>query len=157
MTIEAPTLAPALYKRHHWCPDVFRGTNPPHSIDWGPHLAPCHGPSSGLHRRRRLSPPQGRTWGWQLQPWRFHQPGWQPELAIILQPLDRHHLHVDGSGPQYLPPSSTGSLDDATLHPASTPAYGDPHHDTLVPVRWRLGPNLSRRRLQHDGVGSTTL
>jgi hypothetical protein len=50
-----------------------------------------------------------------------------------------------------------GSPDGTTLRPASAPAYGDPHHDTLVPVRWRLGPSFSCRRLQHYGVGSTTL
>jgi hypothetical protein len=27
-----------------------------------------------------------------------------------------------------------------TTRPASSPASGDPHHDSLVPVRWRLGP-----------------
>jgi hypothetical protein len=44
--------------------------------------------SSGFHRRRRPSPPQGRTRGWQLHLLRFHRPGWRPGLPVVLQPLD---------------------------------------------------------------------
>jgi hypothetical protein len=31
------------------------------------------------------------------------------ELAVVLQPVDRHHLHVVGSGPQRLPSSDAGT------------------------------------------------
>jgi hypothetical protein len=42
-----------------------------------------------------------------------------------------------------------------SITPALAPAYGDPCHDTLVPVRWRLGPILSHRHIQHHGASST--
>jgi hypothetical protein len=107
------------------------GARPPHSVDRGPRSTPCHGPcgpSSGFHHRRWPSPSQGRTWGWQLHPWRFHRLGWQQGLAVILQPLDRHHLHVAGSGPQCLPSSNdcAGSPNCAPYSTPSSRAYGLP-------------------------------
>jgi hypothetical protein len=95
--------APLLVLRH------LSGAKPPHSVDRGPRSTPCRGPcgpSSGFHRRRQPSPSQWWTWGWQLHPWRFHRLGWQQGLAIILQPLDCHHFHVAGSGPQCFPSSN---------------------------------------------------
>jgi hypothetical protein len=86
-----------LWPRHStappWCSGVFRGTGPPYSVDRSPRTPPCRGPcglSSSFHHQRRLSPPQGRAWGRQLHPWRFHRPGWQAGLAVILQSLDWH-------------------------------------------------------------------
>jgi hypothetical protein len=57
------------------------------------------------------SPPQGRARGWRLHPRRFHWLG----LAVLLQSLDRNHLHVAGSGPECLPSSGAGSPDCAPL------------------------------------------
>jgi hypothetical protein len=76
---------------------------------------------------------------------RFTTPGPAPSPCGVRPPM--HRVLRRGAG----------SPNGTTLRPASAPAYGDPHHDTLVPVRWRLGPSFSCRRLQHYGVGSTTL
>jgi hypothetical protein len=91
-------------------------------------------------------------------------------LAVVLQPLDRHHLHVAGPGPQHFPSSGAGagspdyaahqwhaSIWRATSDPAPAPAFGAVYHDTMVPVRCRLGPYRLRLRLrlQHHGFGPT--
>jgi hypothetical protein len=157
-------LRPGTLQRYHWCSSVFQGIGPSYFVDRGPRSSSCRGPLFGFHRRRRSSPPKWRTRGWQLHPWRFHRPGWQPRLTIVLQPLERKHLHVARSSPQCLMSSGAGSPDCAPLRrtfvvcllhaslrrapddPGSAPAptSGDPHHDFLVPARWRLGPSLSR-------------
>jgi hypothetical protein len=126
---------------------------------------PC-GPSSGFHRRRRSSFPQGQLRGWRLHPSLSLRPGWRPGVAVILQPLDRDHLHVARSGPECLSSSVAGPSDSASLRRASdaslrraiddsgstlAPAAGDPHLDALVPAGWRMGLCLPRRRLQHHG------
>jgi hypothetical protein len=88
-------------------------------------------------------------------------------LAVVLQPLDRHHLHVSGLGPQRLPSSgaSAGSpdyaarLQHASIRCATTdsgPSYETIYHDTMVLICCWLGPCRPRLRLQHHGVGSTT-
>jgi hypothetical protein len=103
--------------------------------------------------------------------------GWWPGLAVVLHPLDRHLLHVVGLVPQCLSSSgaSAGSLDYATLqrtsvaylrhasirHAPNDPTFGsaykDIYHDTMVPIRWRMGPSCPRSRIQHHGIGSTIL
>jgi hypothetical protein len=97
MTHEAPTPAPALYSTTLGARDL---RSAPYCVS--------SGPSSTVHHRRRPSPPQGRTWGRRLLSWRSHRPG-GAELAVVLQPVDRHHLHVVGSGPQRLPSSGAGT------------------------------------------------
>lgn len=63
-------------------------------------------------------------------------------MAVVLQPLDRVHLHVAAPGTGCLPALSSNpgppdgvSLRRATNDSGSTlaPAYRDPHPDTLVP------------------------
>jgi hypothetical protein len=51
-----------------------------------------------FHHRQWPSPSQRRRFLTR----RYHLPGRWPELAVDLQPLDRHHLHVDGSDPRCL-------------------------------------------------------
>jgi hypothetical protein len=80
-------------------------------------------------------------------------------MAVILQPLDRDHLHVAGSGPECLPSYDASSLDHAALLRtgiasfALAPAPGDPHPDSLVPDGWRMGPCLPRHHFKHHGDG----
>jgi hypothetical protein len=87
-------------------------------------------------------------------------------VAVVLQPLDRYHLHVSGSGHGCLlavsssasPPICTilqFALDDPSFAPA--PASGDTYSDTLVSAGWRVGLSLPRRRLQHHGDDTTFL
>jgi hypothetical protein len=58
-------------------------------------------------------------------------------MAVILQPLDRDHLHVAGPGPECLPSSSAGPPDCASLRRASaTPTTPTPPQ--LPP----LGPGM---------------
>lgn len=84
-----------------------------------------------------------------------HRPQRQAAVAVILQPLDRDHLHVAGldQGCFFAMSPTTGSPDDALLRSPSTfsgsstlliagsaspPAPRDPCLDTLVPLarRW---------------------
>jgi hypothetical protein len=120
------------------------GVGPSYSIDRAPHspsyCGPCD-PSSGCQCRRRPSPLQGRTRGWQLHLWRFHRPGWRPGLVVTLQPLDRNHLHVAGSGPECLPSSGAGSPYCAPYCSHRTPTYDIPPYD--VPPTIQAPPQLS--------------
>jgi hypothetical protein len=136
MAFEAPTPAPVLYST---TPGTQAspgggGGGPPRSIDRDPRsVSHCgsYGPSSAFHHLRCPSPTQGRTWGRRLLSWRFHRPGWRPELAVVLQPLDRHHLHVAGSSPQRLPSSGAGAalLTTPSYCTPTLPAYGMPSYD----------------------------
>jgi hypothetical protein len=126
------------------------GAGPPRSVD--PRSAPCYasyGPSSAYHRRRWPSPLQGRTWGRRLLSWRFHRPGRRPELVVVLQPLDRHHLHVVGSGPNASRPPVPAPALLTTLH-----AYGMPPYGVPPPTPARLSSRLRGRLPRHHGPRS---
>jgi hypothetical protein len=131
---------------------------PPHLVCRAPHSPSHRDPPSRFHHRRRPSPSpsQGRSWGWQFLVRRYHRPGRRPTLAIILQPLDRHHLHVVGSDSRCLSPSGSGvgppdhatclrraTIWCATDDPDTTSAlaYGAIHHNTMLPVCRRLDAN----------------
>jgi hypothetical protein len=170
MTFEAHTPAPALNSTTPGT-QASPGGRPAALRRPGPTL----GPLLRLLRALISIPPptvavalQGRTWGRRLLSWRFHRPGRRPELVVVLQPLDQHHLHVVGLGPQRLPSSSAGSPDYAARlrhasirratsdpGPASAPASGVVYHDIMVLVHCRLGPYRPRLRLQHHGFGPT--
>jgi hypothetical protein len=147
MVFEATTrlqssTAPPLAPRRLW------GAGPPCSIDQDPCSVPhcgSYGPSSAFHHRQRSPPPQGRTWGQRLLSWRFHRPRWQLELVVVLQPLDRHHLHVAGSSPQHLPSSGAGAGALLTMLSYGTPtppAYGMPPYSVppTTPAPTALSP-----------------
>jgi hypothetical protein len=181
MTTEAPTLPSTLYNVNPG-DQAFSGGQAPHTPSTG---APARPPVMLPMAPRQAStaddsrrPHKGGSGGGSSS--RGDSTG---RGATIVgrrsTTLDQHHLHVAGTGPRCLSSSSAGasSPDDATLRhnyvaclqhasvrrapddlgPASAPAYEDPHHDIMVPVRWRLEPSLSRRRLQHYGVSSTIL
>jgi hypothetical protein len=91
---------------------------------------------------------------------------WRPGVVVVLQPLDRDHLHVARSDLGCRPASSSyvGPPDGAPLrHTPMTPAPpplpppGTRHPVTMVPAGWRVGLNLPRRRLQHHGDDITPL
>jgi hypothetical protein len=182
MVTEAPAPAPALYNAPPRS-GALRGAGRSSSVDRGPYPLSSHDPcgsASGFHCRRRSSPSQGQPRGWRLHPWWSLRPKCWSSVVVILQHLERDHLHVAGSGTECLPSSSAGSPDSASLRRASgaslrrasdaplrratdvassakSPAPGDPHLNSLVPVGWRMGPRLPRRCLQHYGDGPTLL
>jgi hypothetical protein len=114
ITHEAPTLVSALYNATtgaHATP----GGQPPRILS-----TPPPRPPPLFHHRWRSPPTQGRLWGRRFLTRRYHRTGRRPELAIVLQPLDRHHLHVAGSDPRCLSTSDAGSPDhDACLRRAT--------------------------------------
>jgi hypothetical protein len=123
------------------CPS---STGPLHALP----LPPLLGSSSGSHHWRGSSSPQGWSWEQRLHPgWALWL--WRPDVAIVLQPLVRDHLHVAEPGHGCLPTasSSTCSPGFATIRraydgsgSALAPISGDPYPDTLVPNGWRVGP-----------------
>jgi hypothetical protein len=104
MTHDAPTLAVVLYSTIPSAQVSPRGQPPPppaRAPSTRTHARPppsyfSFGPLSTFHHRWQSSPPQGRTWGRRPLSWRSHRPRGRSELVIVLQPLDRHHLHVAG-------------------------------------------------------------
>jgi hypothetical protein len=126
MTLEAPAPAPALYSAPPDGPTPSRGhgprtsstgapTRPPATTPAAPRLAstidagrrPRKGGRGGSSSTRGGSTGRGRP-----RPW----------MAVGLQPLDRHHLHVTGSGFQCFPSSSVraGSPDCSHLRSSLT-------------------------------------
>jgi hypothetical protein len=93
LTHDAPTLAVVLYSTIPSAQVSPRGQPPP-----PPRVRSyfSSGPLSTFHHRWQSSPPQGRTWGRRPLSWRSHRPRGRSELVVVLQPLDRHHLHVAG-------------------------------------------------------------
>jgi hypothetical protein len=187
MAFEAPTPASALYNTPSTQASPG-GQPPPRSVDRDPRSTPScgsYGSSSAFQHRRRPSLSQGRTWGRRTLSWRFHWLVWRPELSVVLQPLDRHHLHVAGSGPPRLLSSDVGacSPDDASLrhtpaaclrhaavrrafddhNPACALAYGDPPphlgpHSLAAGTRPPLPPPTAPWRwLYHLLTGPSTL
>jgi hypothetical protein len=150
MATEAPALAPALYNAPPGGQTPF-GSRPlvlrrqDHLPALLPH--PC-GSSSGFHRRRWSSPPQGRPRGWRLHPSWSLRSGCRPVKAVILQPLDRDHLHVAGLGPECLPSYDAGSPEYAALQHAivALRRATDVASSALAPTGWRMGSHLLRRR-----------
>jgi hypothetical protein len=104
------------------------GDRPPALRLPGPPLAPYHNPLTRLHHHQRPSPSQGRSWGWRLLTRRYHRSGRQPKLSVLLQPLDRHHLHVSGSDSRCASPSGsgTGSPDHTPLLQPTGPSTTTP-------------------------------
>jgi hypothetical protein len=175
MANEAPTPALALYNaptsgqlpsggQATRPPSTGAPTRPPPAVPAAPR--PTSMTDGGRHSRK------GRPWGWQILSWWSLRPGWQPRMAVFLQPLDRDHRHVAGPGTECLPslgadPPDCTSLrhaPDASLRcarrapgSARAPAPGDPHLDALVPAGWRLGQRLPRSCLQHHGDDPTPL
>jgi hypothetical protein len=176
MTLEAPAPAPTLYSAPPGSPAPSRGhgsrttsigapTRPPATTSAAPRSAstsdggcrPRKGGRGGSSSTRGGSTGRGRP---------------RPRMAVGLQPLDRHHLHVAGSGSQCLP-SFAGAGSPACIHLRSSLAtclwyaplrriLDDPDStsalasgDSLVAPGWRLGRSLPCRRLQHHGIGST--
>jgi hypothetical protein len=93
-------------------------------------------------------------------------------VAVLLQPLDRDHRHVDGPGTECPPSLGAGPPDCTSLRhapaasvrcarrapgSARSPAPGDPHLDDLVPAGWRLGQRLPRCCFQHHGYDPSLL
>jgi hypothetical protein len=160
MAHKAHTPASALYSATTGA-QASPGGQPPALRLSRPPLGPRHASTTDSSRRPRKG---GR--GWQFLTRRYHQPGRRPELAVFLQPLDRHHLHVARSDPRCLLPSGSGTSppDHATClrcaidDPATTSALASRaiYHNTMVPVCWRLGRQRPRHRLQLHGAGSTT-
>jgi hypothetical protein len=143
MVIETPALASALYNAP---PDgqASLGGGKPLTL----HQPGCCLPSS-CRPRDPSSLPQGQPRGWRLHPGWSLQPRWQPGVVVILQPLDRDHLHVAGPVPECLPSSGAGPTDSTSLWRACAallrraidgfgstlaPAPEDPHLDYVVPA-----------------------
>jgi hypothetical protein len=123
MTIEATTPAPALYSATPGAQASSGGQAPRAPSTWTPARTPTASPSAPRQHSTTddgRGPLKGRRGGGGSS-WRFHRPGWRPGLTVVLQPQDRHHIHVAGLGPQCLPSAGagTGSHDYATLRHTS--------------------------------------
>jgi hypothetical protein len=118
---------------------LLPGDKPPALCLPGPPHDPCRGPSSGVHRRRRPSPPQGRTWGQQLLSSRFHRPGCGQGWSSFYNPWTSTISMWPGQAPSASRPSAPAPA-LLTMPPYGAPllpAYGMPpysvHSTTPVP------------------------
>jgi hypothetical protein len=145
MEVESSTLATALYDAPTKNQASSKG-QAPRPPPMGAPTRPPTTPTIGAPRQSTIAN------GVAFQAWR------RPNVAIVLLPLDRDHLHVArlNLGCPLVASSSVDPPGNAILrHPfatrnsssdsASSPTSRDPCSDFLVPVGWRVRPGLKRR------------